>query len=119
MHGKGSSFAIFDADQVPKRDFIVKLLPYMQNEKLAMVQSPQYFANPESFIAAGTAQAQRCFKITFVQQKHFEFGVLCWNKYDISSKRYQSEIGRYCSPTILKISGHPFFFMSMDGIRSL
>ncbi|TXH00997.1 MAG: glycosyltransferase [Candidatus Moraniibacteriota bacterium] len=58
---KADFFAIFDADQVPKKDFIVKLLPYMSNNKLAMVQSPQYFANTHSFIAAGTAQAQEVF----------------------------------------------------------
>lgn len=54
-------FVILDADHVPKKDFITKLLPYMDDSKLAMVQSPQYFANRDEFIPSGTAQAQDVF----------------------------------------------------------
>ncbi|MFA9262463.1 MAG: glycosyltransferase [Undibacterium sp.] len=74
---KADFFAIFDADQVPKKDFIVKLLPYMSNEKLAMVQSPQYFANTHSFIAAGTAQAQEVFYKYVCPAKNISNSAFC------------------------------------------
>lgn len=54
-------FVIFDADQVPKRNFLVQLLPFMANPEIAMVQSPQHYKNTHEFIAHGTAQAQDIF----------------------------------------------------------
>lgn len=61
LHTTGSFFAVLDADQVPKSSFVEELLPYFCNEKVALVQSPQYFTNTHSFIALGTAQAQEIF----------------------------------------------------------
>lgn len=54
-------FAVIDADHVPKKNFIKKLLPYMNDKSIAMVQSPQKFSNENDFIASGTAQAQDVF----------------------------------------------------------
>mgnify|MGYP002346663112 CR=1 FL=1 len=93
QYGKGEFFAIFDADQVPKRDFIVKLLPYMQNEKLAMVQSPQYFANTESFIAAGTAQAQEVFYKYVCPAKNISNSAFCVGTNMIFRRSAINEIG--------------------------
>ncbi len=36
---KGEFFAIFDADFLPKPDFLMKIIPYFENEKVGMVQS--------------------------------------------------------------------------------
>jgi cellulose synthase/poly-beta-1,6-N-acetylglucosamine synthase-like glycosyltransferase len=41
--------AVLDADQVPTARFLVALLPYFVNERLAFVQSPQDFYNLGSF----------------------------------------------------------------------
>ncbi len=54
-------FVILDADQVPKKEFISELLPYMSDPKVSMVQSPQYFINRHNFIAEGTSEAQDIF----------------------------------------------------------
>jgi cellulose synthase (UDP-forming) len=54
-------FVILDADQVPKKNFISVLLPYMSDKKVAMVQSPQHFVNKGNFIAQGTSEAQDIF----------------------------------------------------------
>lgn len=59
--GTGSFFAVLDADQTPKPEFIRELLPYFGNDQIALVQSPQHFTNTHAFIAAGTAQAQEIF----------------------------------------------------------
>ena len=60
-YSKAEFFAILDADHVPKKEFLVTLLPFMANKKMAMVQSPQFFSNTNNFIASGTAQAQDVF----------------------------------------------------------
>ncbi|MDP1833925.1 MAG: glycosyltransferase [Candidatus Moranbacteria bacterium] len=74
---KSEFFAIFDADQVPKKDFITRLLPYMKDSKMAMVQSPQYFANTHSFIAAGTSQAQEVFYKYVCPAKNISNSAFC------------------------------------------
>lgn len=89
----GEFFAIFDADQVPRKDFIVKLLPYMENPKLAMVQSPQSFANTHSFIASGTAQAQEVFYKYVCPAKNISNSAFCVGTNMIFRRRAIDEIG--------------------------
>jgi cellulose synthase (UDP-forming) len=44
LNSDGDFIVIFDADFVPREDFLDELLPYMQaDEKIGIVQSPQYF----------------------------------------------------------------------------
>lgn len=92
-HGKGEFFIILDADQVPKNDFILKLFPYMQDERLAMVQSPQYFANTQSFIAAGTAQAQEVFYKYVCPAKNISNSAFCVGTNMIFRREAIDEIG--------------------------
>ena len=58
---KAEFFVLLDADHIPQETFLTTLLPYMADQKLAMVQSPQSFSNINNFIASGTAQAQDVF----------------------------------------------------------
>lgn len=92
-YGRGEFFAIFDADQTPKRDFITKLLPYMENDKLAMVQSPQYFANTDSFIALGTSQAQEVFYKYVCPAKNISNSAFCVGTNMIFRRSAIDEIG--------------------------
>jgi len=92
-HGRSEFFAIFDADQVPKKDFIINLLPYMNNAKLAMVQSPQYFANTHSFIAAGTSQAQEVFYKYVCPAKNISNSAFCVGTNMIFRRSAIDEIG--------------------------
>ena len=39
----GDFIIIFDADFVPRKDFLSHLIPYMDDDAIAIVQSPQYF----------------------------------------------------------------------------
>jgi cellulose synthase (UDP-forming) len=39
----GELIAIFDADFVPRPDFLLELAPYLDDPKIGMVQSPQFF----------------------------------------------------------------------------
>lgn len=57
----GEFFAVFDADHVPEKEFLRELLPFFENENVALVQTPQHYINTKNFIARGTAQAQEVF----------------------------------------------------------
>lgn len=60
-HAKADFFAVFDSDHIPDKNFLVELLPFFEDEKVALVQTPQYYTNTHNFIAAGTSQAQDIF----------------------------------------------------------
>lgn len=61
QQSKSTVFAVFDADHVPKESFLLELLPFFENEKVGLVQTPQHYINTDKFIASGTAQAQEIF----------------------------------------------------------
>lgn len=42
-HSTGEWIAIFDADFVPRPDYLYELLPYGDDPEVAIIQSPQYF----------------------------------------------------------------------------
>lgn len=86
-------FAIFDADQVPKKDFIIKLLPFMADPKVAMVQTPQYFANTHEFIAAGTSEAQEIFYKYICPAKNISNSVFCVGTNVVFRRTAIDEIG--------------------------
>lgn len=54
-------FVIFDADHVPKHNFLEETLPFFHDERVAFVQTPQYYANTHNPIASGAAFAQELF----------------------------------------------------------
>jgi cellulose synthase (UDP-forming) len=59
---KTDYFAILDCDHVPKKHFLTTMLPYLlQDEKVAFVQSPQYFGNTHTFVGSGSAELQEVF----------------------------------------------------------
>ena len=51
----GDLIAIFDADFVPRRDYLRELVPYFEDASVGIVQSPQYFD-----AVAGMSWIQRC-----------------------------------------------------------
>jgi cellulose synthase (UDP-forming) len=58
----GELFAIFDADHVPRRDFLTQLLGYFEDERLAFAQTPQYYGNARhNEVARGAYQQQAIF----------------------------------------------------------
>lgn len=73
----GEFFAILDADQVVKRGFIAELFPFMVDQEVAMVQSPQHYTNTDQFIAAGAAQAQEVFYKYVCPSKNISNSAFC------------------------------------------
>ncbi len=69
---KGDYFAIFDADFVPKEEFLVETLPFFVGEDVAFVQTPQVYGNLHTVIARGAGYMQTVF-YRFIQpgRNHF------------------------------------------------
>ena len=63
MRETNSEFiAVFDADMVPHKDFLKKMMGYFIDEKVAFVQSPQYYKNMDvNGIATGAWDQQALF----------------------------------------------------------
>jgi len=67
---KGQLVAILDADMVPHNNFLSELVPYFVNERVAFVQSPQYYKNnEENNITAGAWEQQNFFFGPIMQGK--------------------------------------------------
>ncbi|MBA8793212.1 cellulose synthase (UDP-forming) [Friedmanniella endophytica] len=69
---KGDYFCIFDADFVPKQDFLLETVPFFVNANVAFVQTPQTYGNLTTMIARGAGYMQAVF-YRFVQpgRNHF------------------------------------------------
>lgn len=57
----GEFFVVFDADHVPKPNFLQETLPFFANSRTAFVQTPQFYNNTHNPIARGAAYAQQMF----------------------------------------------------------
>jgi len=57
----GEYFAIFDADFVPKEDFIYETLPFFIDDNLAFVQTPQTYGNMHNLVSRGAGFMQSVF----------------------------------------------------------
>lgn len=59
----GEFILVFDADFAPRSDFLKETIPYLKDEKLAILQSSQYFQLDESqtLIAKGSTYVQEVF----------------------------------------------------------
>lgn len=59
-------FAIFDADFVPKADFLFETVPFFIDDNVAFVQTPQAYGNMHNMISRGAGYMQALF-YRFVQ----------------------------------------------------
>jgi len=69
---KGEYFAIFDADFVPKENFLLETVPFFVSNDVAFVQTPQTYGNLNSVISRGAGYMQTVF-YRFIQpgRNHF------------------------------------------------
>jgi cellulose synthase (UDP-forming) len=58
----GDLVAIFDADHVPRRDFLTRIVGYFRDPRIAFVQTPQFYRNAkDNAVARGAYQQQAIF----------------------------------------------------------
>ncbi len=71
----GEFVIILDADFRPHRDFILELLPYMHDEKVGIIQSPQYFDSNKKMHDASPLQ----YGAGNIQQYFYKVIQSAWN----------------------------------------
>jgi len=57
----GDYFVIFDADFIADKHFIIETLPFFEDDKMAFVQTPQYYSNQNNFISTAAGYMQHVF----------------------------------------------------------
>ena len=57
--GFGEFIAVLDADHVPRRDMLERLMPWTADPAVAVVQAPQHYANRRNGFVAGGAMEQQ------------------------------------------------------------
>jgi cellulose synthase (UDP-forming) len=57
----GNFFVIFDADFVPRPEFLAETVPFFSDELVAFVQTPQVYGNIHNFISRGAGFMQTVF----------------------------------------------------------
>jgi len=60
-HTSGMFFAVLDADFVANPHFLYETVPFFENDKLAFVQTPQYYGNIHNFVSTGANFMQHVF----------------------------------------------------------
>jgi cellulose synthase (UDP-forming) len=90
---EGEFVAVFDADHAPEKTFLIELLPFFQNEKVGLVQTPQFYINTKNFIAAGTSQAQDVFYKYIQPAKNSYNASFCVGTNMIYRRKALNEIG--------------------------
>jgi cellulose synthase (UDP-forming) len=58
---KGDFYAIFDADFIPKPEFLHETMPFFQDDAVAFVQTPQAYHNLVSLVSRGAGYMQAVF----------------------------------------------------------
>lgn len=57
----GDYFVIFDADFVADPHFLTETIPFFEDERMAFVQTPQFYNNQVNFISTGAGYMQHVF----------------------------------------------------------
>ncbi|OHA84327.1 MAG: hypothetical protein A2408_03900 [Candidatus Yonathbacteria bacterium RIFOXYC1_FULL_52_10] len=102
-------FVLFDADHVPHVDFLQRTIGYMDDPKMAIVQTPQYYANrDENFITRAAWEQQELF-----------FGPICQGKARMNATFWCGTNALIRREALLSIGGVPEQSIAEDFLASL
>jgi len=93
----GDHIVIFDADFVPRPEFCTELVPYMDDEKVGIVQSPQVFETPKEmhWLERGAGATQEMF-YRFIQPSRNAVGAaICVGTSAIYRRQALTAIGGF------------------------
>ena len=90
---KGGFYAIFDADFVPKEDFLYETVPFFIDSNVAFVQTPQTYGNIKNLVSSGAGFMQSVF-YRFIQPGRNRFNAaFCVGTNVIFRREAISDIG--------------------------
>ncbi|MBB5039076.1 glycosyltransferase family 2 protein [Prosthecobacter dejongeii] len=72
---RGEVIAVFDSDHIAQREALEKLLPFLEDEKVGLVQAPQCYYNEDSFLyrenyVGGGRWHEQAFFMDVMQRSH-------------------------------------------------
>ena len=90
---RGEFYAIFDADFVPKEDFLYETVPFFIDSNVAFVQTPQTYGNIKNLVSSGAGFMQSVF-YRFIQPGRNRFNAaFCVGTNVIFRREAISDIG--------------------------
>ncbi|MFH1395241.1 MAG: glycosyltransferase [Candidatus Omnitrophota bacterium] len=94
--------AVFDADQTPLPEFLNVLIPWLEDdEKLAFVQTPQFYTNiEESRVARGAAFQQAVFYEYICEGKNSQDAMFCCGTNIVFRREALTDIGGLDESTV-------------------
>lgn len=102
-------FVVFDADHIPHPDFLRRTVGYMDDPRMAIVQTPQYYANKdENFITRAAWEQQELF-----------FGPICQGKVRMNAIFWCGTNALIRREALLSIGGVPESSIAEDFLASL
>jgi cellulose synthase (UDP-forming) len=95
-NSSGDFIVIFDADFVPRNDFLSDLLPYFfKKPNLGIIQTPQYFdvSQKQNWLERGAGAVQEFFYRTAQTSRQQKDGAICVGSNAIYRRKSLQEIG--------------------------
>lgn len=79
LHSRGEFAVIFDADFCPRPDFLQELMPYFDDERVGIVQSPQFFRvlPRQNWLERGAGAVQELFYRAIQVSRQRHGGAVC------------------------------------------
>lgn len=103
---KGELMVVFDADMMPKTNFLLRLVPYFFDEKVGFVQAPQTFYNPDIF--------QRLFSMVLPGEQDFFMRDIQPRRANINAAIHVGTNAIFRRSCIDEIGGYPTFSITED-----
>lgn len=96
-HSSGDLIAIFDADFVPRPDYLFELVPYFDDQKTAIVQSPQFFdaANKMHWLQRSAASTQELFYRWIQPSRDRDDAAICVGTCAIYRREALAQVGGF------------------------
>lgn len=103
LETSGDLIAVFDADHVPRRDFLRRLVGYFEDPKMAFVQTPQYYDNcGTNDVAQGAYEQQALFYGPICRGKSALTSAFCCGTNVILRRRALEEVGGFDENSVVE-----------------
>ncbi|WP_122639149.1 glycosyltransferase family 2 protein [Romboutsia sp. Marseille-P6047] len=106
LHSNGDLIAVFDADMIPKSNFLEKTVTYFNDENVGFVQTPQSFYNADIF--------QKAFKRKIPAEQDFFMRDVQENRSYINSEIHVGTNAVFRRTALDAIGGYPTFSITED-----
>jgi cellulose synthase (UDP-forming) len=98
---KNPFIAVFDADHIPKSEFLSQTMGYFIDKKMAFVQTPQYYGNfLENDVTIGASEQQELFFGPILEGKNNSNSVFMCGTNMILNRKALDEVGGLCDTNI-------------------